>query len=421
MSRVNALILALFMPSLMSVAVMAETSNPPAQLGRLAALSGAVSYQGDAATPAETPAVNFPLTSGNRIVTPPRAHATVDIAAGRFFLDGDSAMSIGALAPGLSTVTLDRGAIILHVLPGGAGQVFVIETPRGALRADQPGYFEVEVAPDTGTVIASSLEGGAQFADATVLPPGTRTTVGKDQAPVMEAAVKDDFTRRIAAEVEDSRENAIEAPKYVSAQTTGFQTLQHHGLWALTERYGWVWEPQVMSDWAPFKDGRWVEIKPFGRTWIDTASWGFATSHYGHWVQVEDRWAWVPDNPVREPAIVSFGTKNPDGGDTVRWVPLGPEVASPAASTPVVINTVRVIRAQPPTVVNNTTVNTTTNVTTVGPSDDDDDPFFLVGPGFFPHPHPPFPEPRPVPNRNLTGLGAAGTPIQSGVGFPGRR
>ncbi len=33
-------------------------------------------------------------------------------------------------------------------------------------------------------------------------------------------------------------------------------------------------EPQVASDWAPFRDGRWVEIAPWGRTWIDNAPLG---------------------------------------------------------------------------------------------------------------------------------------------------
>jgi len=272
---------------------------------------------------------------------------------------------------------------------------------------------------ETGTVSISALEGGAQFADTTVLPPGARATVAPDQTPVLAAAIEDDFLRRVAAEVEESGENKLEAPKYVSAQTTGFHELLRHGLWALTEQHGWVWEPQVLSDWAPFQDGRWVELSPWGRTWIDNAPWGFATAHYGRWVEVNERWAWVPDNAVRPgtaPAVVGvFGSKDQNGG----WVPLGPEEPS-VSGAPVIVNTVRVIdKPDPPKIINNTTVNTTTNVTTVvKPARQ---PSLVVIPSFVPSP-PPAPPPSPVPSApsNLTGLGAGGAPMQGGVAFPGQ-
>jgi hypothetical protein len=418
MSRILALSLVLFLTS--GAAADELRAVPPEQIGRLAAISGPVSFRAGADAAASEVAMNYPLTTGDRLATPPRTYATIDIAAGRFYLDGGSALTIGALGPGTTAVRLQQGALILHILPGGAGQVFVVETPRGALRADQPGYFEVEI-PGPGTVIASSLEGGAQFDETTVLPPGTRATIAADHAPLLEAVVEDDFIRRVAAEVEASGENKLEAPKYVSPRTTGFQELLRQGLWAFTEQYGWVWEPQVMSDWAPFRDGRWVDIKPWGPTWIDNASWGFAPSHYGRWVEVNDRWAWVPDNAVLAPAVASFfGTTDQHGDSAAAWVPLGPEEPY-FAGAPVIVNNVRVMsRPDAPKVVNNTTVNNTTNVTTVVKPDRP--PAAVVIGGFRPSPVPPNPPPSaPVPGRNITGLGATGAPMQSGVSFPGQR
>ncbi len=294
MFRLLALILAAFAAS---TTAMAEelSADAPKQLGRLAAVSGAVTYQASADTPASTGAVNCPLTTGNRIATPPRAHAAIDIAAGRFYLDGDSVATIGSLSPGMAAVAIEKGAVILRILPGGAGQVFVIATPRGQLRADQPGIFEVEVAA-SGAVMVSSLEGGAQFNETTVLPPGTLGTIAQDAPLSLDAAAEDDFIRRVAAEVEEAGDDKLEAPSHVSPQATGFQELQRYGLWIATERYGWVWEPQVASDWAPFHDGRWAEIAPWGRTWIDNAPWGFAPAHYGRWTEVNERWVWVPGN-----------------------------------------------------------------------------------------------------------------------------
>jgi hypothetical protein len=411
-TRVLALVLALLVSSM---AMAEEPADQPAQIGRLAAVSGAVAYNATAeAAPGEA-SLNTPLTSGNRIGTPPRAHAVVDIAAGRFYLDGDSALTIGALGPGTAAVTLEKGAVILRILPGGAGQVFVIDTPRGKLRADQPGYFEIEVAADS--VMVSALEGGAQWNDSTVLSPGMRATIAKDAPPVLGAAAEDDFIRRIAAEIADSDDSKLEAPSHVSPQTTGFQELEHHGLWVATEQYGWVWEPMVASDWAPFKDGRWVEIAPWGRTWIDNAAWGFAPSHYGSWAEVNDRWVWVPGNAGQ--ATSGFFAAQSESGQPTHWVALGPEEPHFTAS-PVIVNRVRVIN-QPPKIVNVTTVNTTTNVTNVV-HEDNEPSLVVIGGGQMPSPPLPTP-PSPAPStpRNLTGLGAGGTPISGGVSFPGQR
>ena len=407
-TRILALILALFVTS---TAMAEKSADQPAQLGRLAAISGAVSYHSTAdAAPGEA-AVNLPLTTGNRIATLPRAHAAIDIAAGRFYLDGDSELRIGTLGPGMAAVTLEKGAVILRILPGGAGQVFVIDTPSGKLRADQPGYFEVEAAADS--VVISALEGGAQFNDSTVLAPGARLTVNKNTA-VIGAASKDDFVRRIEAEIAEAGDDKLEAPSHVSPQTTGFPELQRHGLWVSTEQYGWAWEPMVGSDWKPFQDGRWVEIAPFGRTWIDNAAWGFAPAHYGRWAEVNGRWVWVPGSAGQETA----GSTGEAEGGRANWVALGPEEPHFTAP-PVIVNRVRVIY-QPPKIVNVTTVNNTTNVTNVVHVDRQPSVVFF-GP-LVPVTPPTTPPPTPAPTglRNTTGLGAAGTPIQGGVTFPGQ-
>ena len=67
MVRLLALLLALFVSS----TAMAEElpPDPPQQIGRVASISGAVSYQARGDAPASEVSVNFPLTGGNRIAT----------------------------------------------------------------------------------------------------------------------------------------------------------------------------------------------------------------------------------------------------------------------------------------------------------------------------------------------------------------
>jgi hypothetical protein len=91
-----------------------------------------------------------------------------------------------------------------------------------------------------------------------------------------------------------------------------------------------------VSDWAPYRYGRWEYVSPWGWTWVDDAPWGFAPFHYGRWAQIGPRWAWVPGRigprPVYAPALVAFVGGN--GGvdfslsfgssPGIGWFPLGP-------------------------------------------------------------------------------------------------
>ncbi len=124
--------------------------------------------------------------------------------------------------------------------------------------------------------------------------------------------------------------------RYVSREVVGYQQLDIHGDWQSDPTYGDVWFPRnVDADWAPYRDGQWVNIAPWGLTWVDAAPWGFAPFHYGRWARVGPRWAWVPGRtttrPVYSPALVGFvgGGANAtlqigDGRSGVGWFPLAP-------------------------------------------------------------------------------------------------
>jgi hypothetical protein len=100
--------------------------------------------------------------------------------------------------------------------------------------------------------------------------------------------------------------------------------------------HGWIWLPrEVAADWAPYRDGRWVWLRPWGWTWVDRAPWGFAPFHYGRWVQWRGRWAWWPGEytvrPVYSPALVVWAGSPSVGvsvhigsGPGVGWSPLPP-------------------------------------------------------------------------------------------------
>src|SRR5258708_2846899 len=108
-----------------------------------------------------------------------------------------------------------------------------------------------------------------------------------------------------------------EAPRWVSPETRGYQDLGAEGAWTQPPSDGPVWSPANMpADWAPYRHGHWAYVEPWGWTWIDDASWGFAPFHYGRWARDHDRWGWYPgavvERPVYAPALVAFVGEPPD-------------------------------------------------------------------------------------------------------------
>ena len=96
---------------------------------------------------------------------------------------------------------------------------------------------------------------------------------------------------------------------------------------------------RVAAGWAPYHDGHWAWIAPWGWTWVDDAPWGFAPYHYGRWASFGGRWGWIPGpygvTPIYAPALVAWigGGRGGSGfslsfsigtAPAVGWFPLGP-------------------------------------------------------------------------------------------------
>ena len=130
----------------------------------------------------------------------------------------------------------------------------------------------------------------------------------------------------------DHNEDGAESANYVSPETTGYEDLDDYGRWQYVGDYGTVWVPSgVAADWAPYRNGHWAFIDPWGWTWVEDEPWGFAPFHYGRWAYAENRWCWVPGpvavRPVYAPALVAFVGGNGiviGGGPGVAWFPLAP-------------------------------------------------------------------------------------------------
>jgi hypothetical protein len=85
-------------------------------------------------------------------------------------------------------------------------------------------------------------------------------------------------------------------PDYVPEPARGaFGQLSTWGYWVEVPEFGWVWQPDVVSDWQPYYYGHWAWTQ-FEWTWVSYEPFGWITYHYGYWhYDPHYGWLWVPD------------------------------------------------------------------------------------------------------------------------------
>jgi probable HAF family extracellular repeat protein len=92
------------------------------------------------------------------------------------------------------------------------------------------------------------------------------------------------------------------------------------GNWVEAGNYGYCFRPRVSENWRPYGDGHWVWTDR-GWYWNSNEKFGWATYHYGRWVNIGGTgWCWVPGNQWA-PAWVSWR----ESDEQVGWAPLPPE------------------------------------------------------------------------------------------------
>jgi hypothetical protein len=319
-------------------------TDPPPIAGSLAAIAGSVSFHTAGDTQWSPATLNYPVTNGEGFWTEPQASATIDIADDSVVLDESTEFDVATLDQSQFVATEAQGAIFVHLNSLNHGQSLVVNTPRGAVQISQAGEYEI-VAGDTNDATTITVVQGAAHISGTNLaldvgPNQTATITGSDTLLGAVGAFQEDaFLKAQLQLVPPPPRQSV--PQECQTMTGGRQ-LGSYGNFTQTAQYGQVWYPSnVPSGWAPYRDGHWAYVAPWGWTWVDNARWGFAPFHYGRWAQINGRWGWLPDGgapyvagsyPIYSPALVAFvgvggaglGFSVGVGGYAPAWVPLGP-------------------------------------------------------------------------------------------------
>src|SRR5690348_355975 len=315
--------------------------DPPDRAARLAYISGDVEFAPAGESDWGSADINRPMVTGDRLLTGDDGRAALELGDAALRINHDSAFNFLDLDDTTAQVELSQGTLNLRVRRLGDGQVYEIDTPTVAFIAGEPGTYRVDVAPNGNGAMVTVFEGsGTVYGEnGASRPVQAGQSYRFDDSTLANVAVQrlpppDDFDRFCGER--DSRYANSVSRRYVSEGMVGYDDLDRYGDWQDTPDYGAVWYPtQVAAGWAPYRDGHWAWIEPWGWTWVDDEPWGFAPFHYGRWVNVRNRWGWVPGprtvEPVYSPALVAFVggsgfsvSVSVGGAQPVGWFPLGP-------------------------------------------------------------------------------------------------
>ncbi|HVJ51703.1 MAG TPA: DUF6600 domain-containing protein [Aliidongia sp.] len=363
--------------ALAATVARAQDADPPSRVGRISLIEGTVSLHAGANDPWAGAVVNYPVAQGSSLWTEPGGKAEIELGSARIRLDGATELDVAELDDQNIVLSVPQGRVDVSLGDHPGDEHYVIQTPRGDVELTEDGRYRlIAGTPDQATRVAT-FHGQALIAE-----PQTQVTVGRDEEAIVGPGEPPSF--QIAAPGEDGFDHwasdrdrelfATNRPHYVSTDMPGGADLDRYGSWRDSAEYGHVWVPTtVAAGWAPYREGHWAFVAPWGWTWIDDAPWGFAPFHYGRWAEIDGSWAWVPGeavvHPAYAPALVAW-VGNPGvsvgigiGAAAVAWIALGPrEVWVPPYHTSVDYvrhaNVTNVNR----TVINNITVN---NITTI--------------------------------------------------------
>jgi hypothetical protein len=343
---------------------MADTDDPPTRVARLAYLEGAISFQPGGTDEWVAAPLNRPITTGDKIWSDQGSRAELQLDGSALRLSSNTSVSFLNLGDNVSQIQLSVGTLLVRVRRLDDNETYEIDTPNLAFSVLQPGVYRITV-DESGTTTAIAVRSGqgevtGAGAAYSVYPNEYDVFSGTDElAENAQPYGPEQDSFDAWSEGRDVRRENSDSARYVSSDVVGYEDLDGQGAWESTPDDGNVWFPRgVEPGWAPYHDGHWSYIAPWGYTWVDDQRWGFAPFHYGRWISVRGAWGWVPCppraygavyvRPVYAPALVAWVGV----GAGVAWFALGPrEVYVP--SYPVSRRYVNNIN------VSNTTVNTT--------------------------------------------------------------
>ena len=271
--------------------------------------------------------VNMPLVEGDQLWVPDGSRAALQLTGGDYVrLDEGTALQILRMDLDSYQFHLTEGRV--YVLNRARNRsVLQFDTPDASIRAFGKAKFRIDVPNDETDV--SVFRGSVQTENddgTTTVRAGDMLALGADGYAELSPVPPPDEWQRW-----NERQDRIVLARgrsywYLPDELRAYSSdFDDGGRWVNVPEYGYCWTPTVVaiSDWAPYRHGRWV-WRGGDYVWVGYEPWGWAPYHYGRWTfAVNIGWFWVP--PSRGDVYWSPGYVGwVRTGDHVAWVPLAP-------------------------------------------------------------------------------------------------
>jgi hypothetical protein len=293
-----------------------ESQNPPSRVARISFSDGSVSLQPGGTGDWGTAQKNRPVTIGDKVWVDKDSRAELQAGQIAIHLGGMTALSFLNLDQNVTQVRLPEGKINFRVREIRQGENYEVDTPNLAFTVKEAGAFRIDVNENGDFTSVTAIRGAGEIAASGQVYPvkaGERVDVtGADgTAKVSTGASAGPDGLDQWAQQRDLGEDSSPSAKYVNRDTVGYSDLDDYGTWKQDPTYGNVWTPNNVSpDWAPYSNGNWAYVAPWGWTWVGAEPWGFAPYHYGRWVYSAGYWGWAPgpiySYPFYGPAFVGW-------------------------------------------------------------------------------------------------------------------
>ncbi len=345
--------LAAITSAVIATAALSAFAEPPNRVGRVSLSEGNVSFYMDRSEGWRPARLNYPVTSENSIWTEAASRAEVRIGSSALRLDDNSILDFIRISDDQTQAYLQRGTINIRTRSDRDQNTLSVETGEGRFVVEGNGRYSINASADGQESRFSVYSGRARFESATgggnsenviTVDRGRTLVVFGDNTGSprgntnfrFENAVESSFDRWADARDRswDQTHARYASSQVISPYMTGYEDLDTYGDWIDNGEYGRIWAPRnVSANWAPYRNGSWSYVNPWGWTWVDDAPWGFAPFHYGRWVTINSRWCWWPGEynrrPAYAPALVAWYGRpglsvNVSVGSSVGWFPLAP-------------------------------------------------------------------------------------------------
>ena len=315
-----------------------ESHNPPSRVARISFTDGSVSLQPGGTGDWGMAQKNRPVTIGDKVWVDKDSRAELQAGQIAIHLGGMTALSFLNLDQNITQIRIPEGKMNFRVREIRQGENYEVDTPNLAFTVKEAGAFRIDVNENGDFTSVTAIRGSGEIAASGQVYPvkaGERVDVTglEGNVKVSTGSAPGPDTLDQWAQQRDLGEDNSASAKYVNRDTVGYSDLDDYGSWKQDDTYGNVWVPNnEPSDWAPYSNGNWAYVAPWGWSWVGYEPWGFAPYHYGRWRYFGSYWGWCPGpiyaSPFYGPAFVGwlggFGFGFGFGwGGGFGWFPLG--------------------------------------------------------------------------------------------------